>query len=159
MGVLLPSPMPSPTNQASWVLDTNIVLDIYHFREPALAPLAAALQDTGVRCLVSPATLDELARVLGYPQFRLDPSAQAAIFQAYRQRVTLVEVTDIPPLPRCRDRDDQKFLELAAVGGAQWLISKDKEVLRLARRKLAPAQFLILSPLQAVAQLVKGEGA
>lgn len=150
--------MPSPTNQASWVLDTNIVLDIYHFRESALAPLAAALQETGVRCLASPATLDELTRVLGYPQFRLDPPAQAAIFQAYRQRVTLVEVTDIPPLPRCRDRDDQKFLELAAVGGAQWLISKDKEVLRLARRKLAPAQFLILSPLQAVAQLVKGEG-
>lgn len=148
--------MSFPPIQASWVLDTNIVLDLYHFREPAVAPLEAALQDRTLRCLASPATLDELARVLAYPQFGMDAPTQESLFQAYRARVTLVEPTDIPPLPRCRDRDDQKFLELAAVGGAQWLISKDKEVLRLARRKLAPAQFLILSPLQAVAKLEAG---
>jgi uncharacterized protein len=37
-------------------------------------------------------------------------------------------------LPQCRDRDDQKFLELAHRSGAGWLVSKDRELLRMAKR-------------------------
>ena len=38
------------------------------------------------------------------------------------------------PLPQCRDRDDQKFLELTRHVGATWLVSKDRELLRMAKR-------------------------
>jgi predicted nucleic acid-binding protein len=38
------------------------------------------------------------------------------------------------PLPKCRDRDDQKFLELAQRAEAAWLVSKDRELLRMAKR-------------------------
>jgi predicted nucleic acid-binding protein len=37
-------------------------------------------------------------------------------------------------LPRCRDADDQKFLELAAAAGARYLVSKDQALLELAPR-------------------------
>jgi predicted nucleic acid-binding protein len=42
--------------------------------------------------------------------------------------------TPLRPLPKCRDRDDQKFLELAQRAGAAWLVSKDRELLRMAKR-------------------------
>jgi predicted nucleic acid-binding protein len=39
-----------------------------------------------------------------------------------------------PSLPLCSDRDDQKFLELAAASQADWLVTKDKALLKLSRR-------------------------
>ena len=46
-------------------------------------------------------------------------------------------------LPKCRDPDDQKFLEAAAAARADVLITKDVALLELARRKLP---FRILTP-------------
>jgi len=54
-------------------------------------------------------------------------------------------------LPRCKDPDDQKFLELAARTGANLLVSKDKALLRLARKPGLP--FRIATPANAVAAL------
>ena len=44
-----------------------------------------------------------------------------------------------PPAPdpapiRCRDPDDQKFIDLALARSAAWLFSRDKALLALARR-------------------------
>jgi predicted nucleic acid-binding protein len=55
-------------------------------------------------------------------------------------------------LPRCRDPDDQRFLELAQACGAQWLLSRDRELLKLARRTRRGHGFDILTP-QAWAQV------
>ncbi|MEW9625771.1 PIN domain-containing protein [Rhodanobacter geophilus] len=60
-----------------------------------------------------------------------------------------------PRLPRCRDPDDQKFLELARACGAQWLLSRDRELLRLARRTRREHGFDIVTP-QAWAQAQAG---
>jgi predicted nucleic acid-binding protein len=40
-------------------------------------------------------------------------------------------------LPVCTDKDDQKFLELARDANATILITKDKALLKLARKRLA----------------------
>ncbi len=54
---------------------------------------------------------------------------------------------EAPPLPRCKDPDDQKFLELAARSGADLLVSKDKALLKLrGRTRLA---FRIMKPKDA----------
>jgi predicted nucleic acid-binding protein len=42
-------------------------------------------------------------------------------------------------LPVCSDKADQKFLELARDAGAEVLITKDKALLKLARRRPRPA--------------------
>jgi len=56
-------------------------------------------------------------------------------------------------LPKCRDRDDQKFLELAHASGAEWLVSKDRAVLKLARRIARDFAFRIAEPKPFVLEL------
>ncbi|KVE29792.1 PIN domain-containing protein [Burkholderia singularis] len=50
------------------------------------------------------------------------------------------------PLPKCKDRDDQKFLELAYAARADWLVSKDRALLKLARRTERDFGFRIAPP-------------
>ena len=49
-------------------------------------------------------------------------------------------------LPTCRDEDDQKFLELARAARADYLVTKDRDLLELTRRKYAQLAFRILTP-------------
>jgi predicted nucleic acid-binding protein len=149
------------------VLDTNVVLDLLHFDDPLARPLRQALLAGRLRCVVTEATLAEWHRVLAYPEFALDTRQQAALFaqyQALAERVdTGAEQTGLPHkgtpihyglkpvwsrMPRCSDPDDQKFIELAAIGSVQALISKDRAVLKLHRR-CAPL-FQIMTPAEAV---------
>jgi len=131
------------------VLDTNVVLDLFHFDDPATRPLARALEAGLIRCVASPATLAEWRRVLSYPEFGLDAEAQAAMEARYAAFVSRVaEPGAGMGLPRCRDADDQKFLELAAALPATALVSKDRALLDL-RRRCAP-QFRIMPPAEAV---------
>ena len=129
------------------VLDTNVVLDLFHWANVDAVPIMAALESGRIKCLADERTLDELQRVLTYPQLKLTPEMIAERWARYRALVELIPEGDAPPLPRCTDRDDQKFLELAARTGADWLVSKDKALLKLrGRTKLA---FQILKPAAA----------
>lgn len=133
------------------VLDTNVVLDLFHWTNTDAVPIMAALEAGRIVCLADARTLDELARVLTYPQLKLTPEMIAERWARYRALVEVVADGEAPPLPRCQDRDDQKFLELAARAGADLLVSKDKALLKLrGRTKLA---FAIVKPGQASARL------
>jgi putative PIN family toxin of toxin-antitoxin system len=138
----------------SVVLDTNVVLDLLVFDDLMVRPLGSALAAGGVTAWADAHTLRELEYVLGYPTFALDEEARREVYARYRSLVRLVSEepqAPLPPLPRCRDRDDQKFLTLAARAGATWLVSKDKRVLSLADRHGLP--FAILPPRRAVERL------
>jgi putative PIN family toxin of toxin-antitoxin system len=133
------------------VLDTNVVLDMLHFADPGLQPLVQGIENGSLQALACAQTLAELARVLDYPAFRLTPDRAAAIYGRYAGCVCCCEIPEGPfDLPRCSDRDDQVFLQLAAHGQASYLVSRDKAVLRLKRRVgglfciLSPAQFLAI---------------
>lgn len=151
------------------VIDTNVVLDLLHFGDATARPLRLALEAGRVRCAVTDATLDELRRVLAYPEFGLDAARQAALLARYRALSAMVDDAGPPHkgvpihcgllypsgwkpawsrMPRCSDPDDQKFIELAAAVQAQALVSKDCAVLKL-RRRCAPL-FQVLSPAEAV---------
>ena len=67
--------------------------------------------------------------------------------------VPIQPAAPLPPLPRCKDPDDQKFLELAARCAARVLVTRDNSLLRLSRRAQAIAGFVVLPPLAAVALL------
>jgi putative PIN family toxin of toxin-antitoxin system len=133
------------------VLDTNVVLDLLHWRDIAVQPIYAAIADGRATALADRRTLDELARVLAYPEFRLESAAAQAIAGHYRTLAHCVPDGEAPRLPRCRDRDDQIFLELAARGTADLLVSRDKALLGLrGRSRLA---FAVVPPAAAVAAL------
>ncbi|HEX4985196.1 MAG TPA: putative toxin-antitoxin system toxin component, PIN family [Burkholderiales bacterium] len=116
------------------VLDSNVWIDWLVFDDPAVAPLKAACRDARVEIAIDPPCLDELAAVLAYPEFGLDAGQQAAAaVQVRRIAVTHARssVTAGAMLPRCADPDDQKFIDLAHAARADWLVTRDKALLRL----------------------------
>ncbi len=155
-------PPPSPLSfPLPVVLDTNVVLDMLVFDDPVTRPLAEALADGTLTAWANAETLLELERVLTLPIFKLDRDAQRTVQARYQGAVRLASedsLAPLPELPRCRDRDDQKFLVLTAQAGAAWLVSKDKRVLSLSDHHGLP--FAILSPKQAAEalRLARGSG-
>lgn len=72
-------------------------------------------------------------------------------YNRYSNLIRMIPQGEAPPLPRCKDRDDQKFLELAARCQVDILVSKDKALLRLKGR--TTLDFRIMQP-PAVASLL-----
>ena len=121
------------------VLDTNIVLDLFVFKDPATMPLRQLLDAKAIRWIATTAMRGELERVLSYPHItsrlafhQLTPSAVLAQFDHYAQ----IE----PAAPRasaiCKDPDDQRFIDLAVARRAT-LLSKDNAVICMSKRLLA----------------------
>ncbi|BAN23479.1 putative toxin-antitoxin system toxin component, PIN family [Caballeronia insecticola] len=148
------SAAPSPSVRV--VLDSNVWIDILVFDDPATRPIHAALQARTLEALIDARCLNELTHVLDYPQFvRMDVDKTAALATVARLSTLVVASPpdDARPLPKCRDRDDQKFLELAHASGAAWLVSKDRAVLKLARRVARDFAFRIAEPKPFVVEL------
>lgn len=136
------------------VLDTNIVLDCYVFQDAATRALAAAIEARRVHPLIHRYALDELERVLAYPQCRLAAAQRIIILDRYRGAATAAALPDgfsrdtllLPAgFPRCRDLDDEPFLALAYHARADALLTKDKAILKL-RRKVRKFGVTILGP-------------
>ena len=137
------------------VIDTNVLLSLWVFTDSSLAPLRHEIDTGHWVVLTNSPCLDEFRRVLGYPEFKLDDVRQANIFRDYEH--TALHWTQVPesciPLPACKDKDDQKFLELARDSRAHCLITRDKALLKLTRRKPLADHFRILHPEELLANL------
>jgi putative PIN family toxin of toxin-antitoxin system len=120
------------------VLDTNIVLDLLLFKDPATQALKLALASHKIQWLTTQAMRDELERVLSYPKImaRLAVTELDApsVLQQFDTRARLVEVAPKASVT-CRDADDQKFIDLAVLHKAT-LLSKDRAVLCMRKRLL-----------------------
>ena len=139
------------------VLDTNVCLDLFVFGDASCAVLRDALHAGAVQAMTDAACRGEWLAVLDYPQLALDAARRAAAVAAFDASLHLLPTAErpivpaTPKLPRCGDPDDQKFLELTQACAAQWLLSRDSELLKLARRTRRDHGFDILTP-QAWAQ-------
>jgi putative PIN family toxin of toxin-antitoxin system len=138
------------------VLDTNVVLDCFVFHAPAMHELLAGIDAQRVQALVNEHSLDELTRVLAYPQCRLAEGEQQSVLTRYVGAATRVTMPAgfsrdtllLPPgFPHCRDRDDQPFLALAWHAGADALVTKDKAILKM-RKKVRKFGVTVLSPAE-----------
>ncbi|MBW6494088.1 MAG: putative toxin-antitoxin system toxin component, PIN family [Burkholderiaceae bacterium] len=115
------------------VLDTNVVLSALVFGQGTMARLRVPWQGGQCVPLVSTATAQELVRVLGYPEFRLDPAAQRELLADYLPYAEVVRIPKpLPIVPACRDVFDLPFLRLAVAGRADILVSGDADLLALA---------------------------
>jgi len=120
------------------VLDTNIVLDLFVFEDPATTPLLTALQRGTLRWIATPAMREELERVLTYPQIVKSMAFHQRSADHVMERFdALVQLHAVPPKTSvtCKDPDDQKFIDLAVAHQAT-LLSKDNAVLCMRKRLL-----------------------
>jgi predicted nucleic acid-binding protein len=130
------------------VLDTQVAMDWLLFGDPGTAPLAAAITSGAVHWLATPAMRAEFERVAvlrawpGRDDGEGDGGGRLAAFDRWTH--IQPEPPASPPALRCRDADDQVFIDLALAAGA-CLLSRDKAVLALARRAL-PLGLRILQP-------------
>ena len=117
------------------VLDTNILLDVLVFDDSRAHPLRAALMAGNLDAVATERTLSEFLDVIGREQFSLSQERQHEIMSQWRSWARLIndEVLEVAPW-KCKDRDDQVFINLAYTLKPAILISKDKMVLKIAKR-------------------------
>ena len=135
----MPNPTSNPPDGSAVrvVLDTNVVLDLLVFGDVRAQPLREALQAGRLLAITSDATLFELEDVLGrafVAPWGIPGELVLASLRGWGETVAGAGVSPAPPAPRCRDADDQKFIDLAVATGARWLISHDRALLALAKR-------------------------
>lgn len=117
------------------------------FDDPGVHRLRNAVHLGRAEVVIDAACDAELERVLAYDlgKHNISSDKQAEVLGQARRLCQRVEVSFKGRLPQCRDADDQKFLVLAAATGADVLVTKDRELLRMKRglpfRVLPPAEF------------------
>ncbi len=132
------------------VIDTNVILDLFLYKDPRVEVLREALKLGELCWLATPVMREELARVLKYEhiQKRLlgwgreidavppeERHAEALGLRLLAQMDAQVRFVEVAPRARyvCKDGDDQKFIDLAQAHQSL-LISKDKAVLTMKNR-------------------------
>lgn len=119
------------------VVDTHIVLDWWIFKNPDCIDLLEEVCARRLKWIATRAMKEELMHVLTRPHIGARLQAAPTQLQTHWQRhAHEVEPPDLSPWtwPRCTDKDDQKFIDLALSQKARWLISRDRAVLKLAGR-------------------------
>src|ERR1700712_5507047 len=98
------------------ILDSNVWIDILVYDDAATRPIHAALRRGALDAVIDARCLAELSRVLDYPQFvrrEIDKAAALASVASLSVMTThAAPAAGAVALPQCKDRDDQKFLEL-----------------------------------------------
>ena len=116
-----------------YVLDTNVVLDLFVFQDPRCQPLADKLERGMCRWYATACMRAEFDDVLGRPAFaRWHAQRDSFALQWARWAVIVDPAAPPEPALRCGDSDDQMFLDLAVALQPCGLLTRDHELLRLA---------------------------
>lgn len=137
------------------VLDTNVCLDLFVFRDARWASLHAALAAGTVVAFTRADCRAEWLLVLHYKHLALDSRRIADCITEFDAMISAMPIpaesdkhafAGLAPLPQCSDPHDQKFLEATRDSGAAMLITKDKALLKLANKCRRLGLFQILKP-------------
>jgi len=112
------------------VLDTNTLISALLFG--GRSGMLRDLWKSGrIIPLVSKETFAEFRKVLSYPKFKLSQREIRSILN--EEILPFVEAVEIvePVTGVCRDTHDDMFLAVAAGGGAEYLVSGDRDLLVL----------------------------
>lgn len=133
------------------VADTNVIASGLGWSGPPAAIIDAALDGRTV-LITSPALLAELRRVLAYPKL-------ASVIGDHAGLADSVEALSVVVEPRravsaVSDETDNRLLEAAVEGEADYVISGDKELVALGAFEGIP----ILSPAKFVREALRRKG-
>ena len=128
------------------VVDTNVLLSALVGRHTSA--LLPALIGRRFQPVTSPPLIEELLTVLNRPRWiRLVPPRDVSDLLAALHEVALI-VTPTHHVRVCRDPDDNAVLDCALAGGADCIVTGDRDLLVLhpfrGIRILRPAEFLRL---------------
>jgi len=138
----------SVTRDNTLILDTNAWLDWLVFADPVTDQLAQRFANGELILPASPSGRDEFVDVIRRDKFRLDPDQQLDCLSRYDRICEMLpqaRQAGRDTRLRCSDPDDQQFLELAIGAKAGWLLTRDRALLKLARRAWRDHQFQIAS--------------
>ncbi len=116
-----------------FVFDTNVLLDFLYWEDSRVVSLLDALEKKTIFALFDEETLFEFALVLDCEKFSLTKEKKEAIFSRALSWGRLASAPVSPAPTRCKDTDDQKFLDLA-FGYKVSLITKDKLLLKAGKK-------------------------
>ena len=133
------------------VIDTNVCLDLFVFRDTRCNGLYEALRSNALKAVTRADCRREWEIVLQYEHLGLSETDRERCKKEFDTWITCIDPASSVPsqevkLPVCRDRDDQKFLELAFQSNSAMLITKDKALLKLDKRARKLGLFRILMP-------------
>lgn len=116
------------------VLDTNIWLDWLLFDDPSIAPLAAWHAQARIDIVYSAVTAGEFTAVIARSRFDRLAERRAEALACFGRIGRLFDAPIRASPLCCSDPKDQPFLDLATSCRAGLLLTKDKALLKLARR-------------------------
>lgn len=138
------TPADTWADTTSAVIDTNVLLDWLVFGDSRLDPLRQALNEGRLRWVTCTRMLGEFEHVLGRDPLCNRTFDREQVDRQIRTHARLVEHVHEPSppgwprrTPRCSDPDDQIFIDLAIAQGARLLLTRDRALLKLARKALA----------------------
>lgn len=139
-------------NQKQIVLDTNVCIDLFVFQDSRWNTLLDGMKTGEIKAITREDCRQEWLAVLHYPHLPVNDETRESCIKAFDAYITCVN----PPqksslLPRCTDKDDQKFLEIARDANAETLVTKDKALLKLARKIRLAGYYQIETPEKFIA--------
>jgi len=138
------------TMNKRFVLDTNVIVSAVLFPNSQPNLIIKKIQTIGI-IIQSPSTWLELENVLARPKFDryITQTERQTFLLDFSQTIDLI-LEDSFTTNECRDPKDNKYLELAVNGKAEYLITGDQDLLVLhpfqSINILRIEQFLSLIP-------------
>lgn len=111
------------------VCDTNVLVSAFGWRGPEWK-VYRRVRRGHLALALSPALLDELTRVLGYPKFALEPGDIDGVLGNVRSHARIVRPRSVPTLIE-EDPSDNEVLACAESAGADSIVSGDRHLLDL----------------------------
>ncbi|TMI17190.1 putative toxin-antitoxin system toxin component, PIN family [Candidatus Bathyarchaeota archaeon] len=132
------------------VMDTSVLVSGIFFAKGNEAQILSYAIEGRAVLLASLDTLEELREVLTRPKFQLTQPEALTLFQMVLSRCEIV-LNPEKAEAKCRDPDDQKFLDCAVAGKADHLVTGDPDLLVMERA----GRTMILTGAQLVKVLRK----
>lgn len=121
-----------PTNTVlNIVVDTNQFLSVFVFRGMMMQAVFDLVRDKKIHLYISPALQDEIAEKLQC--YKADEQIHNTVILFIKKRGILIEPT--VKIDVCRDLEDNFVLELAETTEADYIITRDKDLLELPQGK------------------------
>jgi putative PIN family toxin of toxin-antitoxin system len=128
------------------VLDSNIFISFLISHKPPISTILGLWQRGDLAVCYSPEIVDELERALKYPKIRklISDSESESLIDAVKTLGILVIPSESVGV--CRDKEDNKYLEVCQESGSNFLISGDNDLLALKEFKnvkiISPREFV-----------------